>query len=128
MLGIAFRLAIVSGMELSGRPLPLSHQNVFPMVHRPRTQDGGRPVTDESPETQIERLALWDDRRETLIQKNHPDIGWLFRDRDGNGVPDSGFERSFPFMDVMELHPIDRIMKVEQFDIRDGRPVGDHRM
>ena len=25
------------------------------------------------------------------MQVNHPDIGWMFRDRDGNGRPDAGF-------------------------------------
>ncbi|MFO1003955.1 MAG: hypothetical protein U0936_26870, partial [Planctomycetaceae bacterium] len=34
-------MATVSGMELTGTPLPLNHQNVFPLIFRPRTQDGG---------------------------------------------------------------------------------------
>jgi len=127
-LGLEPFLATVSGMELTGSPLPLNHQNVFPMKHSPRTQDGGGPVTDSSPETQIERIALWDDRSEKLIQQNHPDLGWLFYDKNGDGTPDEGYSRSFALMDVMEIHPIDRILKVTQFDERNGKPFNNNRM
>lgn len=121
-------LATVTGMELTGSPLPLNHQNVFPMKHTPRTQDGGGPVTDGSPETQIERLSLWDDRSEKLIQQNHPDLGWLFYDKNGDGKPDEGFSRSFPFMDVVEIHPIDRILNIQKFDERGGKPFNNQIM
>lgn len=127
-LGLRPFLATVTGMELTGQPLPLNHQNVFPMKHTPRTQDGGGPVTDSSPETQIERIALWDDRSDKLIQQNHPDIGWLFYDKNGDGTPDGGYSRSFPLMDVMEIHPIDRILNVSQYDERDGKRFGNNRM
>lgn len=127
-LGLNQFLATVSGMELTGQPLPLNHQNVFPMKHTPRTQDGGGPVTDSSPETQIERIALWDDRSEKLIQQNHPDLGWMFYDKNGDGTPDRGYARSFPLMDVMEIHPIDRILDVTQFDERNGKAFGNNRM
>ena len=105
-LGIGDFLATCTGLELTGSPLPLNHQNAFPLHHHPHTQDGGAPLTDSSPETQIERLALWDNRSEKLIQQNHPDLGWLFFDRDGNGELDEGFSRSFGFIDVVEIHPI----------------------
>ena len=127
-LGLKSFLATVSGMELTGQPLPLNHQNVFPMKHTPRTQDGGGPVTDSSPETQIERIALWDDRSEKLIQQDHPDLGWLFYDKNGDGTPDGGYSRSFPLMDVLEIHPIDRILNVTQFDERNGKTFGNNRM
>lgn len=127
-LGAERFLATVSGMELTGRPLPLNHQNVFPMIHRPRTQDGGGPITDDSPESQIERLAIWDERSHKLIQQNHPDLGWLFYDKDGDGTPDKGFERSFQHMDVVEIHPIDRILERNQFDVRNGQPFNNNRM
>ncbi|MFY9251878.1 MAG: CehA/McbA family metallohydrolase [Fuerstiella sp.] len=127
-LGLKPFLATVSGMELTGSPLLLNHQNVFPMKHTPRTQDGGGPVTDGSPETQIERISLWDDRSEKLIQQNHPDLGWLFYDKNGDGEPDEGYSRSFGLMDVMEIHPIDRILKLSQFDDRAGKPFGNNRM
>lgn len=127
-LGLKPFLATVSGMELTGQPLPLNHQNVFPMKHTPKTQDGGGPVTDTSPENQIERLALWDDRSEKLIQQNHPDIGWLFYDKNGDGAPDEGYSRSFPLMDVMEIHPIDHILNIQQFDERGGKSFNNQRM
>ena len=105
-LGIEPFLSSVPGIELTGIPLPLNHQNAFPMKHTPRVQDGGGPVSGPDLETQIERLALWDNRSEKLLQVNHPDIGWMFYDKDGDGKPDAGFERAFPFMDVVEIHPI----------------------
>lgn len=127
-LGLQPFLATVTGMELTGSPLPLNHQNAFPMKHTPRTQDGGGPVTDGSPETQIERLSLWDDRSEKLIQQDHPDIGWLFYDKNGDGKPDDGYSRSLPLIDVMEIHPIDRILNIARFDKRNGKPFNNQRM
>lgn len=105
-LGIEPFLASVSGIELTGGPLPLNHQNAFPMKYTPGAQDNGGPVSGPDLETQIERLALWDDRSEKLLQVNHPDMGWMFYDKDGDGKPDAGYERGFPFMDVVEIHPI----------------------
>jgi len=127
-LGLKSDLATVSGMELTGQPLPLNHQNVFPMVHRPRTQDGGGPSNDSSPETQIERLAAWDAGSEKLIVQNHPDLGWLFYDKNGDGKPDGGHERSFNLIDVIEIHPIDRALKIEQFESWNGKLSGNHRI
>jgi hypothetical protein len=106
-LGIENFLASVTGIEMTGSPLPLNHQNAFPMKYSPRTQDGGGPVSGPDLETQIERLMLWDDRSEKLLQVNHPDMGWMFYDKNGDGKPDAGFERAFPFMDVVEIHPIE---------------------
>ena len=104
-LGAEKRMATCVGIELTGQPLPLNHQNAFPMVMRPHTQDGGGPTSDDDPATQIERLALWDGGSEKLVQVNHPDIGWMFRDRNGDGKPDSGFSGMFGHMDVIEVHP-----------------------
>ena len=117
-------MATVSGMELTGTPLPLNHQNVFPLIFKPQTQDGGAPVTDASPETQMERIAAWDNNSVKLIQQNHPDLGWLFYDRDGNKTPDEGYSRSFGLMNVMEIHPIDPLLKPSQFEVRDGKTIG----
>ena len=111
-LGIGSQIASVSGIELTSTPLPLNHQNAFPMKLITRTQDGGAPVAGPDLESQIERLALHDNRSDKLIQVNHPDIGWMFYDKDGDGKPDSGFERAFPFMDVIEVHPIDQILSL----------------
>lgn len=103
-------MATCTGMELTGSPLPLNHQNAFPLHHHPHRQDGGAPTPDESPEVQIERIALWDNRSEKLIQQNHPDLGWLFYDRNGDQKPDEGYAKGFAFMDVMEVHPIHEIL------------------
>src|SRR4029077_4027312 len=104
-LGAQGLMATCVGIELTGQPLPLNHQNAFPLVLRPNTQDGGGPTADEDPEIQIERLALWDGASEKLVQVNHPDMGWMFGDRNGDGTPDSGFAGMFGHMDVIEVHP-----------------------
>ena len=99
------RMATCTGIELTGQPLPLNHQNAFPLVHRAHLQDGGAPTTHIDPAMQIERLAMWDDDSEKLLQINHPNIVQMLGDRDQNGEPDGGFERMFHFVDVMEIHP-----------------------
>jgi hypothetical protein len=99
------RVATCSGMELTGNPLPINHQNAFPLIRTPRTQDGGGPVTDTDPVVQIERLALWDSGSDKLVQSNHPHIPQMVGDRDYDGTPDEGFEKMFGFMDVIEVHP-----------------------
>jgi hypothetical protein len=98
-------MATCVGIELTGNPLPLNHQNAFPLVLRPNTQDGGGPAPDADPAIQIERLALWDQNSDKLVQVNHPDIGWMFFDRNGDGNPDSGFSGMFGKIDVIEVHP-----------------------
>ena len=119
-LGIGQFMSSVSGIELTGIPLPLNHQNAFPLQMKPRTQDGGGPVAGPDLESQIERLALWNDRSEKLLQVNHPDPGWMFYDKDGDGKPDAGHERAFPFMDVMEVHAIDNALSLGPEGKREG--------
>jgi len=102
-----------SGMELTGSPLLLNHQNAFPLKHYPHLQDGGGPVTDTDVEKQVERLAFWDERSEKLVQVNHPDFGWLFRDRNGDAVPDEGHPRILPHIDVVEIHPVPDILTLD---------------
>jgi hypothetical protein len=109
------------GMELTGTPLPLNHQNAFPLVLKPRTQDQGAPVTDEDPQVQIRRLLEWDDHAEKLVQQNHPDIGWLFYDRDGDGKPDGGYKDGFACMHVIEVHPIHDVLTMEPHQVRVDR-------
>ena len=99
------RMQTCPGMELTGSPLPINHQNAFPLRLRPRFQDGGGPVTDANPIAQIERLALWDQGSEKLVQENHPNLLQILNDRDLDGKRDSGFEKMFEYMDVVEVHP-----------------------
>jgi len=116
-LGCVHLLGTCSGMELTGQPLPVNHQNVFPLTLKEYTQDGGAPLTDINPEAQIERLALWEPTQEKLIQQNHPNIGQILGDRDDNGAPDVGLAKMFQFMDVIEVHPLNTI-----FDVPSAKP------
>ncbi len=110
-------LATCSGLELTGNPLPINHQNAFPLVPVPRTQDNGAPLTDENPIVQIERLAMWDSGgAEKLVQINHPNLVQMIGDRDMDGTPDGGFAEMFQFMDVIEVHPLESIL------LRPGTP------
>jgi hypothetical protein len=109
-LGVEKLMGTCCGIELTGAPLPLNHQNAFPLKPKPRTQDNGAPPIDRDPQKQIRRLAEWDDRAEKLVQQNHPDIGWLFFDKDGDGKPDEGFKEGFAYMNVIEVHPIHEVL------------------
>lgn len=104
-------IATCSGMELTGSPLPLNHQNAFPLVHKPRTQDGGGPRIDPDPVVQIERLAYWDNKSEKVVQSNHPNLIQMTGDADLDGKVDGGFKKMFDFMDVVEVHPPERIFQ-----------------
>ncbi|MGL4513754.1 MAG: CehA/McbA family metallohydrolase [Lacipirellulaceae bacterium] len=104
-LGASRRMLTCPGMELTGQPLPLNHQNAFPLVHKPRTQDGGGPETDTNPVDQIKRLAGWDNNAPKYVQSNHPNVAQMVGDRDLDGSPDGGFEPMFGFMDAVEIHP-----------------------
>jgi hypothetical protein len=104
-LGVEQLMATCTGMELTGGPLPINHQNAFPLVLRPHVQDGGAPVTDVDPVVQVERLALWDNNSDKLVQMNHPNLPLILGDRNEDGQPDAGFARMFGFVDVIEVHP-----------------------
>jgi hypothetical protein len=105
------RMLTCPGMELTGQPLPLNHQNAFPLKHHVHEQDGGGPKTDPNPVTQIKRLAEWDDKSEKVVQSNHPNTAQMVGDKDLNGEPDEGFEAMFGYMDVTEVHPPEAIFE-----------------
>jgi hypothetical protein len=131
-LGAEQLMGTCTGIELTGQPLPLNHHNAFPLKLRPRTQDGGGPVPDANPEKQIRRLHDWDDGAEKLVQQNHPDIGWLFFDRNGDGQPDGGYRAGFPYMHVIEVHPIHEVLTLEPTRLYTGtdgkRRLENHRI
>lgn len=104
-LGAEHLMATCTGMELTGNPLPVNHQNAFPLEFKPRTQDGGGPRTDVDPVVQIERLVLWDNGSDKLVQGNHPHLPQILGDRNLDKQPDGGFEKMIGFMDVIEVHP-----------------------
>lgn len=105
------RMLTCPGMELTGQPLPLNHQNAFPLKHHLHEQDGGGPQTDPNPVTQIKRLAEWDDNSEKVVQSNHPNTAQMIGDKDLNGEPDEGFEAMYGHMDVQEIHPPELIFE-----------------
>jgi len=107
--GATDRMLTCPGIELTGHPLGVNHQNAFPLRHRPNTQNGGGPEPDVSPVAQIERLAQWDDGAEKLVQLNHPNIVQILADRDLDGKHDGGFVKMFDFADVVEVHPLEDI-------------------
>ena len=115
-LGIEQFISSVTGMELTGSPLPLNHQNVFPLHHHPHHQDGGGPTTDSDVNRQVQRIAAWDDGSEKLIQQNHPDVGWLVYDKNGDGEHDEGHAEAIALIDVMEIHPVDRVLQIGKTD------------
>jgi len=110
-LGAGGFMATCSGMELSGAMLDVNHQNAFPLAERRGTQDGGGPtVVDDDPVAQVERLALWDDGAEKVVQMNHPNLMQVLGDRDTDRRPDGGFERMLGFVDVIEVHPLEDVL------------------
>ena len=98
-----------AGMELTGKPLPINHQNVFPLIEHPRTQDGGAPQIHTNPVVQIARVAMWDHNSDKVVQINHPNIAQMVGDADLDGAPDDGFRKMFHFADVIEVHPPEMI-------------------
>lgn len=102
-------MATCTGMELTGLPLPINHQNAFPLHRHEHEQDGGGPQTDADPVAQIERLALWDNASAKVVQSNHPNIPQMLGDRDLDGVADDGFRGMLGWMDVIEVHPPEKI-------------------
>ncbi len=98
-------MATCTGMELTGSPLPINHQNAFPLHRHEHEQDGGGPQTDADPVKQIERLALWDNTSSKVVQTNHPNIPQILGDVDLDGKPDGGFRGMLGWMDVIEVHP-----------------------
>ncbi|HET6880372.1 MAG TPA: CehA/McbA family metallohydrolase [Pirellulales bacterium] len=104
-------MATCTGIELTDNPGDVNHHNAFPLVRHAHTQDDGAPLSDADMEVKIERLALWDAGSEKLVQQNHPDIGHLFYDKNGDGQPDGGFQKAFGFMDVIEVHPPHTILQ-----------------
>jgi hypothetical protein len=101
-MGAEKLMATSDGIELTGTPLPLNHQNAFPLKAYPNTQFGGGPEIHTDPRVQIQRLRDHDGGSEKLVQQNHPDIGWLVYDRDGDAVRDSGYG-TLEYTDVIEV-------------------------
>jgi hypothetical protein len=124
-LGLDRLVATSDGIELTNAPLPLSHHNAFPMVLRPHTQDGGGPAVGPDPLAQMKKLVDADGAAEKLLQQNHPDVGWLFYDADGDGAPDLGFGTA-KLTDVIETWR-QSILTGQRFEYA-GASVRNHRV
>lgn len=103
-LGLTRYIASAASIELSGRPGPgdINHQIAFPLEVREDLQGYGAPRTDVDPSVQMKRLYELDNRSPKLMQQNHPNIGWLYHDRDRDGTLDGGFGTR-AITDVMEI-------------------------
>ena len=102
-LGFQKFIASAAGIELSGRPGPgdINHQIAFPL--RTKTGRGyGAPKTDADPLVQMSRLYHYDQDHFKLMQQNHPNIGWLYFDKNRDGEIDKGFGTE-SITDVMEI-------------------------
>ncbi|PNY38096.1 hypothetical protein C2E31_03515 [Rhodopirellula baltica] len=108
-MGLVDAMATCSGMEVTGRPLPVNHQNSFPLQRFPHTQNGGGPRSDVNPVVQIERIAMWDNGSDKIVQMNHPNLHQIYGDLDVDGQPDEGFRKMLQFTDVIEVHPLQTI-------------------
>lgn len=104
-------MATCTGIELTGSPTPVNHQNAFPLQHRRRTQNGGGPRSSFNPIVQIERLAMWDNASDKLVQMNHPNLHQIYGDRDTDGKADEGFRKMLKWTDVVEVHPMETIFR-----------------
>lgn len=113
-------MATCTGIELTGSPTPINHQNAFPLHRHPHTQNGGGPRAASNPVVQIERLALWDQASTKLVQMNHPDLRRIYGDLDADGVPDKGFRGMLRWTDVVEVHPLETIFQ----DVANNPPSG----
>lgn len=102
-------MATCTGMELTGLPLPVNHQNAFPLHRHPHHQDGGGPSPDANPVVQIQRLAMWDNSSDKVVQMNHPNLPQILGDRDLDNKPDEGFREMLDTMNVVEVHPLQSI-------------------
>ena len=110
-MNLSHLMATCTGIELTGSPTPVNHQNAFPLHRHPHTQNGGGPRAASNPVVQIERLAMWDDGSEKLVQMNHPNLHQIYGDLDVDGVPDKGFRGMLQWTDVVEVHPLETIFQ-----------------
>ncbi len=105
-LGLQDEIQTVVGMELTGSG---AHLNCFPLTAEPFTQDNGAPVWNADPRISAITLRGWGGEREDRwVQINHPDLSFLFNDRNSDGAADGGFMLVEKFMDGMETENGDR--------------------
>ena len=103
-LGLEDFLASAAGIEDSGRPGPpaINHETAFPLTLHDDREANGAPARDADPYIQMKHLFEYDAGSGKVIQHNHPDIPWLYFDRNRRGVIDGGFGTR-AFDDDMEI-------------------------
>ena len=124
-LGLSRRIRTIVGLELTGA---FQHLNAFPLKQDPLAQDGGAPVYHYDPRINAIILRNWGtpsvlpgaSRHDTYqnarvgvppfaggpdrwVQVNHPSVGRVFFDRDGNGAEDGGFQGFEQLLDAAEV-------------------------
>ena len=123
-LGLSDRLKTIPGIELTGSG---QHFNSFPIQPDPLAQDGGAPQWHFDPRINAitlrnwgtptlqggprldpganarNRIALFGGGPDRWVQANHPDVGGVFFDRNGDGVEDGGFVGFEELIDAAEV-------------------------
>lgn len=124
-LGLGKHLKTVPGIELTGSG---QHLNAFPLIEHRFTQNGGAPLWNYDPRINAITLRNWGtpsrqeggSRYDTeanarnqapyfgggpdrWVQANHPIVGNVFFDRDGDGELDGGFVGFEDLVDAAEV-------------------------
>lgn len=124
-LGLTQQLRTIVGLELTGA---FTHLNAFPLKANPLAQDGGAPVYNYDPRINAIVLRNWGSPTEfpggsqhdtyqnarvgvpyfgggpdRWVQVNHPTVGRVFFDRNGDGVEDGGFPGFEKLLDAAEV-------------------------
>ena len=92
-IGLQEYIASCPSVELSGLPgpIPINHQIAFPLTIQEEKQGGGFPGTNADPYIQMKGLYDYDNTKFKFMQQNHPDIPWLYFDKNQDGEVDQGF-------------------------------------
>lgn len=100
-LGLSRHIKTVVGIELTGSG---QHFNSFPLERVSYAQDGGAPVWNYDP--RINAIVLREmpgSGPDRWVQANHPTVGYVFNDRDRDGVADGGFAGFERLIDAAEV-------------------------
>jgi hypothetical protein len=88
-LGLGDHLYTVGGIELTGGG---AHFNAFPLKGDRFLQDGGAPEWNKDPRISAILLREFQGPNpDRWVQLNHPDMSWMFFDRNRDGRGDGGY-------------------------------------
>jgi len=124
-LGLSGHMKTVQGIELTGSG---QHFNAFPLTADPLAQNGGAPLWHYDPRITAITLRNWGTASlkeggsrydseanarnrvpyfgggpDRWVQANHPIVGNVFFDRDGDGIEDGGFTGLENMLDAAEF-------------------------